>query len=31
VIGDIQLPETEKVNIFLCRKCAKEAGYKVRE
>lgn len=27
--GEIELPETEKVIIKLCRNCADEAGYKV--
>jgi hypothetical protein len=29
-VGDIELPETEKRVIKLCRKCAEEAGYKVK-
>lgn len=27
--GEVELSETEKVVIKLCRNCAKEAGYKV--
>ena len=30
-IQGITLPETEKVKIHLCRPCASDAGYKVRE
>ena len=29
-IGDIKLPEKEKVKIILCRQCAQDAGYKVK-
>lgn len=30
VIADVQLPDIEKVKIRLCRKCAEDAGYKVK-